>query len=103
MSHARTAPLKVASLYDQDVYAWSLEQVRLLRAGDFAAIDAENIAEEILDVGKTEYRILQSALLVLLMHMLKWDHQPDVGRARGSTPSSSSAPGWCGSFATAPV
>ena len=71
-----TAP-PAASLYGRDLYAWSKEQAALLRAGRFDEIDAENIAEEILDVGKTEYRVLESALRVLLTHMLKWDYQPE--------------------------
>lgn len=78
MSQAPYAkPLLPASIYERDLYAWSHEQAALLRAGRFDEIDAENIAEEILDVGKTEYRVLESALRVLLTHMLKWDHQPD--------------------------
>jgi hypothetical protein len=71
------SPAAPAPLYERDLYAWSLEQAALLRAGRLAEIDAENIAEEILDVGKTEYRVLESALRVLLMHMLKWDHKPE--------------------------
>jgi hypothetical protein len=39
------------SLYETDLYAWSLEQARLLREGRLGEIDAANIAEEILDVG----------------------------------------------------
>ena len=77
MTRARAAPPKATSLYDQDIYAWSLEQARLLRTGRLDAIDAEIIAEEILDVGRNEYDKLESALTVLLMHMLKWDHQPE--------------------------
>lgn len=69
-------PAPAESPYDRDLYAWSREQARLLRAGRLQEIDAENIAEEILDVGKTEYRELESALRVLLVHMVKWDHQP---------------------------
>ena len=73
-TNKRTSP---APLYESDPYAWSLRQAELLKAGRLSEIDAENIAEEILDVGRTEYRILESALRVLLSHMLKWDHQPD--------------------------
>jgi len=65
------------SLYHRDLYAWSQEQARLLRAGRVDGIDAENIAEEISDVGRNEYDKLESALRVLLAHMLKWDHQPE--------------------------
>lgn len=68
---------RAAPLYERDLYAWSLEQARLLREGRLTEIDAENIAEEILDVGHSEYDKLESALRVLLMHMLKWDYQPE--------------------------
>jgi hypothetical protein len=66
-----------APLYQRDLHAWSHEQARLLRAGRLNEIDAENVAEEILDVGSNEYDKLESALRVLLMHMLKWDYQPE--------------------------
>ena len=63
--------------HDQDLYTWVQEQVALLRAGRLAEIDAENIAEELADVGRSEYRELQSALALILTHLLKWDHQPE--------------------------
>ena len=72
---AKAAP--TAPLYERDLHAWSQEQAALLRAGRLHEIDAENIAEEILDVGRNEYDKLESALRVLLTHMLKWDHQPE--------------------------
>jgi hypothetical protein len=78
MTHApSTRAPRQGSLYERDVYAWVQEQVRLLRAGRLSEIDAENIAEEILDVGRNEYDKLESALTVLLAHMLKWDFQPE--------------------------
>ncbi|HWT31367.1 MAG TPA: DUF29 domain-containing protein [Propylenella sp.] len=78
MSHApSSARPAAASLYQRDLYAWSQEQARLLKAGRLDEVDAENVAEEILDVGRNEYDKLESALRVLLTHMLKWDHQPE--------------------------
>jgi hypothetical protein len=74
---ASTKRPALATPYERDPYAWSLEQARLLREGHLDQVDAENVAEEILDVGRNEYDKLESALSVLLMHMLKWDHQPD--------------------------
>ena len=62
--------------YEGDYSAWALEQAALLRAGRLSEIDAANIAEELEDVAKSEYWRLRSALRVLLMHMLKWDHEP---------------------------
>ncbi|MDQ3559327.1 MAG: DUF29 domain-containing protein, partial [Pseudomonadota bacterium] len=46
---ARSAPS--LARYESDLYAWSREQAALLRAGRLGEIDAENIAEEVLDVG----------------------------------------------------
>jgi hypothetical protein len=78
MTQAHTTNRPAATpLYKRDLYAWVQEQVRLLRAGRVNEIDAENIAEEISDVGHNEYDKLESALRVLLAHMLKWDHQPE--------------------------
>ena len=53
------------------------EQVALLRAGRLDALDLDNIAEELNDVGLSEYHRLQSAIEVVLLHMLKWDVQPE--------------------------
>jgi hypothetical protein len=68
--------------YERDVYAWSQEQARLIREGRWDAIDRENVAEEIESVGRSEFSKLESALRVLMLHMLKWDHQPE---RRGSS------------------
>ena len=63
-------------LYDRDFYAWSREQAELLRAGKLAEADIEHIAEEIDSMGRTEKRDLINRLTVLLLHLLKWRHQP---------------------------
>jgi hypothetical protein len=65
------------TLYDKDFFAWANEQARLLRAGDLAQADIEHIAEEIESMGKAEKRELVSRLQVLLMHLLKWQFQPE--------------------------
>ncbi len=64
------------SLHESDFYAWSLEQAALLRAGRVGEADLAAIAEEIESMGKTEKRELVSRLTVLLLHLLKWRHQP---------------------------
>lgn len=63
--------------YDRDFYSWSLEQARLVREGRWGAIDRENVAEEIESLGREQFNKLESALRVLMLHMLKWDYQPD--------------------------
>ncbi len=64
-------------LYDRDFYAWANEQAALLRAGKLDAADIAHIAEEIESMGKTEKRELVSRLSVLLLHLLKWQCQPE--------------------------
>ena len=67
----------MGTTYETDVVAWATEQAALLRSGQWSAIDIENIAEEILDVGKSEQRELTSRMAVLLAHLLKWQFQPE--------------------------
>ena len=64
-------------LYDQDFFAWANEQAVLLRARRLSEADIDHIAEEIESMGKAEKRELVSRLQVLLMHLLKWQYQPD--------------------------
>ena len=61
--------------YEDDVYTWSLEQIELLKAGRLDEVDAANIAWELEDVPGNIRDKLESAIAVLAMHILKWDHQ----------------------------
>jgi hypothetical protein len=65
-----------AVAYEEDYVAWTLEQARLLRSGAFSELDAENIAEELDDMGRSIRRELRSRFSVLIMHLLKWRYQP---------------------------
>jgi hypothetical protein len=69
---------------ETDLYSWALRQAELLRAGRLTEIDPAAIAEEIDDVGEEQYERLESALRVLMLHLLKWDHQPEM-RSRSWT------------------
>jgi hypothetical protein len=62
--------------YDRDFYTWSQEQARLVREGRWDAVDRQNVAEEIESLGREQFNKLVGALRVLMLHMLKWDHQP---------------------------
>lgn len=62
---------------DLDFHTWTRQQADLLRTGNFERLDALNIAEELLEVGNSEYDKLESNLRVVLLHMLKWDHQAE--------------------------
>ena len=65
------------NLYNQDFYLWIETTSKQLKAGKFAEIDLENLIEEIESMGKSEKRELKSRLIVLLMHLLKWQYQPE--------------------------
>jgi hypothetical protein len=69
--------LDTPSLYDTDYVAWLEEQVGHLRAGRLRALDVENVAEELESLMKKERRQLENRLALLILHLLKWDHQPD--------------------------
>ncbi|EGV17166.1 DUF29 domain-containing protein [Thiocapsa marina] len=65
------------TLYDQDLYDWSMQTARLLREGRYAEIDTLHLAEEVESMGKSERRALEHRLVVLLVHLLKWEYQPE--------------------------
>jgi hypothetical protein len=62
--------------YGDDLYGWVEDQIALLKAGRLSEIDTSNIVEELSDVGNEQYDKLESAIRVVLLHLLKWDHQP---------------------------
>ncbi len=74
-------PLPLHS-YEQDFFAWSEEQGRLLKARSRAGLDWDNLAEEIESLGRSQRSEIRSRLIVLLHHLLKWHFQPS-GRKLG--------------------
>jgi hypothetical protein len=67
----------VRAEYARDFYSWLMEQARFVREGRFDALDRDNLAEEIESLGREQFNKLVSALRVLMLPMLKWDHQPE--------------------------
>ena len=67
-----------SSTHENDFYAWTQEQAHLLKTGQLQQIDRQNIAEELEDMGRSEKRQLESRLEVLIMHLLKWQFQPNL-------------------------
>ena len=63
--------------YEADFHAWLMEQSRRLRMLRIPGIDSENIAEEIESLARQDKREVLSRFAVLLMHLLKWRHQPN--------------------------
>jgi hypothetical protein len=75
-NHSRALVTPTGALYDEDFLAWTEQTAALLRRARFAAIDTEHLAEEVQDMGKRDLREAHSRLRVLLVHLLKWRHQP---------------------------
>jgi Domain of unknown function DUF29 len=65
------------SLYDRDFAQWLETTADQLRAKDYANLDWENLLDEIESMGKRERRSLKSNLVILLLHLLKWQYQSE--------------------------
>ncbi|MGF2034944.1 MAG: DUF29 domain-containing protein [Nostoc sp. CmiVER01] len=65
------------TLYDTDYLQWIQTTVKKLQSHDYANVDWENLIEEIADMGRSERRSLKSNLIVILVHLLKWQFQPE--------------------------
>lgn len=63
--------------YDDDFAAWALAQADYLASGRFAELDVENLAEEVSGLAKRDFRRLVGAIEVVLLHLLKFDHQTE--------------------------
>lgn len=67
--------------YEADGVGWAEAQTAVLLARRVDLLDWENLAEEIAGVARGERESLESALRLIAMHLLKWDHQ-SVRRSR---------------------
>ena len=75
MGEASIATAK--NLYDRDFYLWIQTTAQQLKESKFNEIDIHNLIEEIESIGRSEKRELKSRLIVLLIHLLKWQYQPE--------------------------
>jgi Domain of unknown function DUF29 len=63
-------------LYDADILLWSEQQAERLRRRAANALDWDNLAEEIGDVGLSQLRAVESHLILALLHDLKAEAWP---------------------------
>ncbi|MFZ4657170.1 MAG: DUF29 domain-containing protein [Caldilineaceae bacterium] len=66
------------TLYETDFYAWTQRQAALLRQEEFAEVDWNHLIEEIESLGRSEKHEVESRLIILIMHLLKWEYQPEL-------------------------
>ncbi|MBD2681345.1 MULTISPECIES: DUF29 domain-containing protein [Nostoc] len=71
------ASANTQNLYDKDFYLWTQTVVQQLKEEKFNEVDIPNLIEEIESMGRSEKRELKSRLIVLLMHLIKWQYQPE--------------------------
>ncbi len=71
----RPPDTQVHSLYESDFYAWTQQQVALLKQAGWQQLDLPNLIEEIESLGKQQRQELRNRLCVLIGHLLKWEYQ----------------------------
>ena len=63
--------------YDADYAAWLAAQIEALRDGRFDRLDLANLIDEVRSLGNSDFLRFESAIKVVLVHLLKWDIQTD--------------------------
>ena len=63
--------MHTTDLYEIDFYAWTQEQVSLLKTQQWNELDTINLIEEIEALGRKERQELRNRLGILLGHLLK--------------------------------
>jgi len=66
------------NLYETDYLQWIETTVEKLRSQDYSNIDWENLIEEIESMGRSERKSIRSNLIVVLIHLIKWQFQPEL-------------------------
>lgn len=63
-------------LYEEDFYAWTQEQAKLIKKRAFDKLDWAHLFDEVESMGASERSELATRLEILLGHLLKWQYQP---------------------------
>ena len=67
----------LANLYECDFNLWVEATAQLLRDGRLTELDVVNLLEEVESMGNSDKQALESNLVVILLHLLKWQYQPN--------------------------
>jgi hypothetical protein len=72
--------------YDIDYVQWVEQTLAQLKAGKYEQVDWDHLFEEIEDMSRRQREALESNLIILLLHILKWQYQPEMqtGSWKGS-------------------
>ena len=66
----------ITTLYESDYFKWLEKTLDKLRNQEYEQIDWGNLIEEIETMGRSEKNALESNLIIILLHLLKWQYQP---------------------------
>lgn len=69
--------LALSDLYLADETAWLEAMAELIESGNRADLDYANLREYLTDMANRDRRAVESRLVLLLMHILKWEFQQD--------------------------
>lgn len=64
-------------LYEADYLQWIETTLQNLQNQEYEQVDWENLLAELAAMGRSERRALESNLIVVLLHLLKWQYQPE--------------------------
>jgi Domain of unknown function DUF29 len=78
MANLDVSALHPNDLHTNDYVQWIESTVAKLRRQDYAHVDWQNLIEEIEDMGRSERKSLKSNFIVIVLHLLKWQYQPQM-------------------------
>lgn len=71
------ADLTLPELYVEDETAWLESMAALIDSGSYSELDFASLQEYLTDMARRDRREVRSRLVVLWLHILKWEHQSD--------------------------
>ncbi|AMO54506.1 hypothetical protein GZ77_23375 [Endozoicomonas montiporae] len=66
------------NLYHTDFHQWAKQQKEYLTKRQFDRLDLDNLIGEVDDMGRSERNTLESHLVILVLHLLKYQYQTYV-------------------------
>jgi Domain of unknown function DUF29 len=69
--------VNLSDLYEQDETAWLEAMADLIQQGRCGDLDYPHLLEYLTDIARRDRREVESRLIVLIVHVLKWVYQPD--------------------------
>jgi Domain of unknown function DUF29 len=78
MANLDISPFHSTDLHATDYVQWIESTVAKLQRQDYANVDWHNLIEEIEEMGRSERKSLKSNFIVVVLHLLKWQYQPQL-------------------------